>query len=509
MKKLFFAVLLCGLLLLSCGTAVADDGEWITVNSLPNTTQGTPLFISGETSLDTGTVLNVVVRSTTLSVTGKYPEAFNGTATVFEGSKENNRWHVLVKTEDMLADEYEIIITEPQTGLEKRTYVNICELEKKIGAARDTYWITIDPVPDQMLGTTYIISGETNLPEGSKLLFEHEKEYDVYADDTRLYDTTYYLSQYGSISTMIAVQKGTTEKNVWSTTINSSEFSYTGKSFAKINSIDVPMTIGAAYNLLEPTPETPWVVIDPISDQHRGTPVIITGSVFQPQEGRLLVTIQPVWFDHNTAPDTAEPLSFVKQMQIPVPEGTTESYHWNISLDTTDLPPDMYRVEASGIDYDLATQNPTFLLFGNGKADDYTIEIIVKEKTPVVGVPFTVQGSVDTKNAATLVYELVPKGLYSSLAEIRTGYIRTTPVQAYGATDKTFWEVSIDTTGLKAGNYTLKVSALDAPVTAAAEIELPDKRTVPTSATQTPGFGFGILAIAFGTAVILGTLRRK
>ncbi len=116
------------------------------------------------------------------------------------------------------------------------------------------------------------------------------------------------------------------------------------------------------------------------------------------------------------------------------------------------------------------------------------------------------QGSIDTKNTATLVYELVPKGLYSSRAEIQTGYIRTTPVQAYGATDKTFWEVSIDTAGLKAGNYTLKVSALDAPVTATAEIELPDKGDVPV-ATQAPGFG--ILAIAFGMAVILGTLRRK
>lgn len=41
-----------------------------------------------------------------------------------------------------------------------------------------------------------------------------------------------------------------------------------------------------------------------------------------------------------------------------------------------------------------------------------------------------------------------------------------------------------------------------------AEIELLDKETIPT-ATQTPGFGLGILAVAFGIAVILGTLRRK
>ncbi|MCQ2357053.1 MAG: hypothetical protein MJ014_08670, partial [Methanocorpusculum sp.] len=73
----------------------------------------------------------------------------------------------------------------------------------------------------------------------------------------------------------------------------------------------------------------------------------------------------------------------------------------------------------------------------------------------------------------------------------------------------TFWETTIGTAGLKAGNYTLKVSALDVPVTATVEIELPDKGAVPPSVTQAPGFGFGILPIAFGMAVILGTLRRK
>lgn len=40
-------------------------------------------------------------------------------------------------------------------------------------AAEEEYWITIDPIPDQMLGTTYTISGETNLPAGSELLLEH------------------------------------------------------------------------------------------------------------------------------------------------------------------------------------------------------------------------------------------------------------------------------------------------------------------------------------------------
>lgn len=86
--------------------------------------------------------------------------------------------------------------------------------------------------------------------------------------------------------------------------------------------------------------------------------------------------------------------------------------------------------------------------------------------------------------------------MYSSLAEIRPGYTRTTPVQTYGKkVDKAFWEAAVDTTGLKSGKYTLKISAFDAPITAFAEIELPNRSSLLT-ATQTPGFGFGILTLA-------------
>lgn len=236
-------------------------------------------------------------------------------------------------------------------------------------AAEEKYRITIDPIPDLVLGTMYIISGETNLPVGSELLFEPMREYDVYVDDTRLYDTTYYLSQYESISTTPEVQKGTTETNIWNETVGSSQFSYTGKSFARISSFDVPITIGTPYDLLESTPETPWFIIDLILDQNTGTPVTIIGSVFQPQEG------------------------------------TTESYQWNISLDTTDLPSDMYQVEVFALDYDLCPQNRAFLLRSNGGENDHMIEISPVKHT-VAGEILTVQGSIDTGKAITLLYGL-------------------------------------------------------------------------------------------------------
>ncbi|MDU9375737.1 hypothetical protein McpSp1_03160 [Methanocorpusculaceae archaeon Sp1] len=373
-------------------------------------------------------------------------------------------------------------------------------------AADEEYWITIDPIPDQMLGSTYIINGETNLPLGSRLLFEHMKDHDVYDDDTRLYDVSYYESRYGLISEIVEVQKGTTEGNVWSTTINSSRFTYTGKSIAKITSIDTDIRMSTTYDLIERTPETSWIMIDPIPDQNVGANITITGSVFQPQEGMLFIDIQPVWFDHNTAPDTTEARPFVKHMLVTVPKGTTESYNWSISLDTAPLPPDMYRVEASCLESGFGSQSRTFLLHGNGKADSSVIEIHPIKNT-VAGDSLTIQGSINTGKVTTLLYEFVPNRVYHSLEETRTGYTRTTPLRAYGRDRNTvFWEVSIDTTDLRAGEYLLNVYVPDAPITANTEVTL---QSSATATTQTPGFGLGILVLAFTAAVVMSLLRKK
>ena len=371
-------------------------------------------------------------------------------------------------------------------------------------AAEDEYWITIDPIPDQMLGTTYQIFGETNLPVGSRLLFEH-----YWIDwECRGARVCSPPGNSGMTSLVIQVEQGTRGANAWRVIMNTSEFDYAREFLVRIYSVDTPARKSTTYNLLEPTPETPWITIDPIPDQYAGTSVSITGTVYHPQEDELLITIRPVWFDPNTAPDTAGPLSFVHQRLIPVPEGTTDSRHWNLTLDTAAFPPDLYRVEASGIDSETGTQNRTFLLHGNETAEDYTITVLTPEQPHAAGTSVLIRGSCSTGNAGTLLYELTPARDYISTEETRTGYMRTVPVRIFGKTlDLTTWETVIDTAGLKPGDYTLRITAPDAPVTAAATIELRDKQTAPAAA-QTPGFGFGILALLFGAAVLLGTLRR-
>ncbi|MDV0443319.1 hypothetical protein [Methanorbis rubei] len=371
-------------------------------------------------------------------------------------------------------------------------------------AADEEYWITIDPIPDQMLGSTYIINGETNLPVGSKLFFEH------YWADWECHDTRVCCKPInsGETSNIIQVQQGTGDANVWSFIMDTSEFGYARKFLAKVTSFDTDFRTSTTYNLIERTPETSWIMIDPIPDQNVGANITITGSVFQPQEGMFLIDIQPIWFDHNTAPDTTEARPFVKYILVTVPKGTTEFYNWSISLDTATLPTDVYQVKASGLDYDFGSQTRTFILRGDGEADSSVIDIS-PVKSVITGDPLIIQGSINTGKETTLLYELVPNRVYYSVEDTRTGYTRTTPLRAYGKDRNTvFWEVSLDTAGLPAGEYLLKVYVPDAPVTAEAEVTLQSRSSVPVP-TQTPGFGLGILVLAFTAAVVLSLLRKK
>ncbi|MDR0981022.1 MAG: hypothetical protein LBL85_04510 [Methanocalculaceae archaeon] len=148
------------------------------------------------------------------------------------------------------------------------------------------YFITIDPVPDQILGTAFVVSGTTNLPSGTQLRYEQ-----VWEDwrDQPIYGTPiYYWSKAGYISTTLEVERGNGTVNVWRMPVDSTSYLYPKTYSIGVDALDdlnysVPRAV-AAYNLtrqdgwmLTPTPTpTPlpyWLSIDPVPDQ-------IPGSVF-------------------------------------------------------------------------------------------------------------------------------------------------------------------------------------------------------------------------------------
>lgn len=103
-------------------------------------------------------------------------------------------------------------------------------------AAEEEYWIIIDPIPVQMLGTTYTISGETNLPAGSELLLEH------YWTDGECHDTRVCTPprNSGMITSVIQVEQGIKSTNAWHVIMNTSEFWYAREFLVKIYSLDTP-----------------------------------------------------------------------------------------------------------------------------------------------------------------------------------------------------------------------------------------------------------------------------
>ncbi|MDV0440924.1 hypothetical protein [Methanorbis furvi] len=118
-------------------------------------------------------------------------------------------------------------------------------------AADEEYWITIDPIPDQMLGSTYIINGETNLPIGSRLLFEHVWTSDKKCrDNTRLYIRS---SDDGVFSRVLEVQKSTGDTNIWYTSVDTSRCGKENNFTTRIYFLDTTAWNKTTYNLIIPS----------------------------------------------------------------------------------------------------------------------------------------------------------------------------------------------------------------------------------------------------------------
>ena len=156
------------------------------------------------------------------------------------------------------------------------------------------YFITIDPVPDQILGTAFVVSGTTNLPSGSKLLYE--QIWDDWQDQPIHGTPIYFWDKSGYISTTIEVERGNGTVNVWRIPVDSSLYLYPKTYSITVDALDlnysVPRAI-ALYNITRsdgsmitpvptPTPFPYWLTMDPVADQIPGSVFTITGTTNLP-----------------------------------------------------------------------------------------------------------------------------------------------------------------------------------------------------------------------------------
>lgn len=108
------------------------------------------------------------------------------------------------------------------------------------------YFVTIDPVPDQILGTTFVVSGTTNLPSGSLLICEQ-----IWNERRNAIDDRYPPPGAGVFSVTGVVQKGVGHVNSWQYTINSSSYLYPKTYLLRIGVVNgnTSVTAETTYNI--------------------------------------------------------------------------------------------------------------------------------------------------------------------------------------------------------------------------------------------------------------------
>ena len=113
MRKIFFAVLMCGLLMLSCGAAATDD-VWITIDPIPFITTDTGnVTISGTTTLPAGRALLVEIVNTDGCPDGTSNLFGRSMVTIVQNGTDAVRtWNISINaTADLPPKEYSIVVS--------------------------------------------------------------------------------------------------------------------------------------------------------------------------------------------------------------------------------------------------------------------------------------------------------------------------------------------------------------------------------------------------------------
>ena len=207
-----------------------------------------------------------------------------------------------------------------------------------------TYFITIDSMPDQILGTAFVISGTTNLPSGSKLLYE--QVWDDWRNRSGYGAPRYPPEGAGFISAVIDVQIGNGTVNTWEMPIDSSSYLYPKTYLVWVDSLDLkysaPRSV-APYNLTRPdgsmitqvptpTPYPYRLSIDPVPDQIPGSVFTISGTTTLPVESLI-------YLEHHRAVNPHMPPdagAFSETVLVSAGSGTENV--WQYTIDSSGFP---------------------------------------------------------------------------------------------------------------------------------------------------------------------------
>ena len=496
MKKIVFTILLCGLLIFSCGTTAAAEEAWIAIDPTPDTAIGDTLILSGTTNAVPGTQLDIVVRPATLQVTSDYPAAFSGKATVIKGTAGISFWSVANDTAKMLADKYEVRVSDAVSGSSVTTYFNLCKEPVSPSPSKE-YQITLNPVVYPASGDSYLFSGTTSAPAGSVVLVDVGKIASTITGDSDhvfslplVYETSGVVTAGEHGINHWAIQSSLTPYRLAEPNVR-----YAAAAFLP----EMPKTVSATRTI---SGSGSWTTVDAVADAATGDVITLSGTTNLPPGERITVEVYNV----IPGPSPKKPDQPVFSKEILIESGSV----WSAELDTEGIRMGTYTVVAADAPY---FSGPVFSL-----ALPKDRQWIAMDPIPFVtqNSSFTLSGTTGLDDGMQLLIEVLPRYFIDEVLahdskacySLISGTSMTTVIVP-GENNVNIWSVPIDTRSWTAETYVVKVVGIEVDVTAPrTEFELypehyvPPANTEPPKETEAPGFAFVATLIAAVAAVM-------
>ena len=294
------------------GTA-AETG--IAIDPIPDTTAGTPLTVTGKTSLPAGTDLSVKVipvsRDTVTIMKNLQNPERTATINVVTGNGTDNTFSVTLDTRNLSPSEHIIVVSgedgnasgtaSGSGGWTGTAIFNILSGTAGTGSTQSqgsnsSGYITVDPIAGKITGDLLIVSGTTNLAAGTSLMVSVGN----FGGNTVVNAGTGGINRYSMPVDTSSFRPGLLTVNVTEMTGDPAKGNYVPGSVKGSTTFTLGGSFLGTDTAIQVTPTaSDFITVNTIGDRTRGAQFLITGTTSLPVGTSLLWQVMP---DTGTAP---------------------------------------------------------------------------------------------------------------------------------------------------------------------------------------------------------------
>ena len=481
--------------------ATITKDDFIRVNAIGDRSIGDQFLITGTTSLPAGT--EVMWEVTPASFTTD-PDQQTGTFTgamansqVSKGTGNTNRVTFALDTYVLLPGQYNVSVSTIAGDLARGDFMTgdlmgygLFTLRDSAESAVTGQFIRIDPVGDKNAGDAFTITGTTNLPAGTEILFQ---VYSASFEPTSAHPQTsgYFTGATGTVT----VTQGTVGMNRWSADIDTStfeptEYRVTAAEFTgdvKKGDFSTGTVSDKTLFTLRPSSGTGstsqradhavtgGILIDPIRDTPAGKLLVVTGKANLSVGTDLIVKVVPVSMQNGKITgDYQNPENIVITKVV---KGSGINNRFSVALDTRLLPPAEHMISVSNVKGDTVGINsepgPITMSFlfniiagnagtGQPKSDTSLPGIFINPISDVTaGDSLVVSGTTNLPAGSKFRVSVIPE----SSTDYEHPELAATISAVKGSAAGNLFSATLATRDLPRGEHILIVSADDADAT--------------------------------------------